>query len=171
MTIREEIFKAEDLPRELVPTPEWPAVDGQVYARGLSGDERDKWEVFLAHNIDRKAMAEDEGIALAKIGTMHIRSMIVALGACDAEGDPIFQDADLVQLGGKSAAALARIRDAIYRLSGMSDDKEETAKNLPEAPGSDSSTDSPSNSDTSASEECSAKSIAESCPGGNDTMP
>jgi len=155
MALREEIFKVHDLPREMVPTPEWPAVDGQVYARCLSGDERDKYEVYLANQSEPDPGAGEDTRRM-KLGATHLRAMLVAIGACDEEGDSIFRDGDLVQIGMKSANVLERLRIAIRRLSGMDDDEDATAKNLPEAPGDSSSTDSPSPSDTLVSEECSA---------------
>ena len=154
MTIREDIFKAEDLPREFVPTPEWSAVDGQVYARCLSGDERDKYEVYLANQSEPEP-GGGEDTRRMKMGTTHLRAMLVAMGACDEHGDSIFRDSDLVQLGMKSADVLERLRTVIRRLSGMDDDEEKTAKNLPVAPGDSSFTDLPSPSDTPALEECS----------------
>ena len=155
MTIREKILGADDLPRELVPTPEWPEVDGQVYARRLSGDELDLWEVFIAHQVDQKALAEDDDTRVIKMGTKHIRATLVAMGACDENGRSIFTEADIVALGAKASDPLDRLRKVIRRLSGMDDDKEETAKNLPEAPGDSSSTDSPSPLDMPVCEGCS----------------
>ncbi len=179
MTIREgsiaqKVLKTDDLPREMVPTPEWPDVDGQIYARRLSGDELDIWETFLAHQVDPKEI--DSDTRFMKLGTKQLRAQFVILGACDEDGDTIFGQGDLIPLGMKSSGPLERIRDVIRRLSGMDsvkkgDDEDETEKNLPEAPGSDSSTDSPSNSDTSVSEQCSPKLTAVHWPDGVDTTP
>ena len=153
MTIREEIFAVDDLPMEMVPTPEWPVVDGQVYARCLSGDERDQYEIFLANHSEPEP-GGDEDTRRIKPGTKHLRSMLVAMGACDEDGDSLFTSKDLVQLGMKSAKVLERIKTAIRRLSGMDED-EDQAKNLPEAPGGDSLNDSASPSDAPAEENCS----------------
>ncbi len=176
--ISEQILKTDDLPREMVSTPEWPEVDGQIYARRLSGDELDIWEIFMAHQIDPKTIDDDE-TRFMKLGTKQLRAQFVILGACDEDGDTIFDQSHLTWLGMKSAAPLERIRDVIRRLSGMDsvkkkdgdDDEDETEKNSPEAPGNDSSTDLPSLSDISALSECLPKLTAESCPDGEDTTP
>ncbi len=155
--ISDQLKKIDDLPREPVATPEWPEIDGKVFARRLTGDERDEWEVFQGHVLDQDTIGEDKKskLALMKLGTKNIRATIVRLGACDEDGDSIFSPADVVWLGMKASEPLDRIRDVIKRLSGMKDDEEDTAKNSPEAPGESSPSGSVLRSDTLLAEDSS----------------
>lgn len=153
--ISEQIKGIQDLPREPVATPEWPGVDGKVFARRLSGDERDEWESFQAHSLDQDKFAEDNRLALMKIGTKKVRATMVAMGACDEDGDSIFSTSDVIWLGLKACEPLERIRDTIMRLSGMRDSDEDSAKNLPQPPGESLPSDSALPSDTLPAEDSS----------------
>jgi hypothetical protein len=110
-TIAERILQENDLRRELVPTPEWPGVDGEVWARCLSGDELDQWEIFLSANTDK----ESEQF---RADVKNVRAKLVALGACDRDGQPIFTAQQVLALGRKNGVALDRLHDIILRLSG-----------------------------------------------------
>lgn len=140
MSIRDRILQADDLQRRAVPTPEWPELDGQLYARALGGDERDAWETFTASlsEVD----PNDKERRRMKPGSSGIRAKLVCMGTCDAHGDAVFQDGDEARLGLKNAAALDRLDDAIRELSGMDQKGGDAGKNSPT--GNSSSTDSPS---------------------------
>lgn len=117
---REAILAAEDLPKEIVETPEW---GGAVYVRALTGTERDKFEGSLADQI------RPDG-SVKKMDMTNIRAKLVALTVVDEDGQRIFSDADVKALGGKSAAVLDRLFAVAQRLSGFSkEDVEELAKN------------------------------------------
>ncbi len=139
--LREMILKADDLPREVVATPEWPGTDGKVFCRRLSGDERDVWEVFLTNASN--PLTDDDKFPGPKVGTRHIRATLVVQGACDENGKRIFDDAHIPLLSQKSAVVLDRLYDKIRELSGMSGTEEDAVKNLKETAGDSSSSDSP----------------------------
>ena len=139
--LRDLILKADDLPREAVPTPEWEGTDGQVFCRRLSGDERDRWEVFLA-NASNPPDEDGKSYGL-KADTRHIRATLVAQGVCDENGKRIFSDMEIPLLSQKSAITLDRLYEKIRELSGMGKDEEDAVKNLNETAGDSSSSDSP----------------------------
>ncbi len=144
MTLRDQIMQADDLPRKAVPTPEWPGTDGEVFAQCLSGKQRDQWEVFMTNQSEADPEGEEDERRY-KANTTNIRATMVVMGACDKDGDDIFSQSDVVQLGLKSGAVLDRLYDAIREVSGMGKDEKE--KNPTSARGNDSPTDSPSPGD------------------------
>lgn len=103
---REAILAADDLGFEDVAVPEW---GGTVRIRALSGTERDKFEASIAGNGKRLRLD-------------NVRAKLVVTCAVDAEGNPLFGTADIVQLGRKSAAALDRVFEAAKKLSGLTDE-------------------------------------------------
>lgn len=105
---RTAILEAQDLTTEDVPVPEW---GGEVRIRALTGAERDRIEsAFLGKG------GQFDGKAL-----VNFRAKLVASCAVDEAGQPLFGTADVVALGGKSAAALERVSAAAQRLSGLTD--------------------------------------------------
>lgn len=107
MLTKDQIFEIKDLQVELVDVPEW---GGQVYVRGMSGSERDAFEASV---VDLRGSAQ-------KVNMQNIRARLVSLTACDQEGNRLFSDSDIIELGKKSAIALQRIFDVAQRLSGLS---------------------------------------------------
>jgi hypothetical protein len=74
----------------------------------------------------------------------NVRAKVVTRCVVDDDGNRLFTDADVVQLGGKSAAALERVYAVAARLSGLSDeDQEAMARDFALADGSGSSSASP----------------------------
>ena len=72
----------------------------------------------------------------------NMRARMVAYCVVDEEGERMFTDADIVQLGRKSAAALERVAKAAQKLSGMGNEAtEEAAGNFTEDPNVPSTTD------------------------------
>lgn len=139
--LRDLIRNADDLSREVFPTPEWPEVDGKVFARGLKGDERDEWEAFVSNASGPPNPDGTPGAFTPK--SRNWRATLVSKGLCDEHGVRIFENADIPLLGSKSTVVLNRAYDKICALSGMGENKEDAAKNLSEMDGSSSSTDSP----------------------------
>ena len=114
---RDAILGADDLPKELVPVPEW---GGEVYVRALAGAERDAFEQSI---VERKGKS-------TKMNLRNMRAKLVALSAVDEDGKRLFSEEDAKLLGRKSALALNRVFEVAQRLSGLSsDDMDEMTKN------------------------------------------
>jgi len=126
---RDDILAVKDIQIELVPVPEW---DGEVYIKGMSGLERDAFEASI---IEQKGNKQ-------KVNMANVRAKLAAQTLCDEEGNRLFNDADIKELGKKSASALQRVFEVAQRLSGIGDaDVEELAGELQENPTEDSPSD------------------------------
>src|SRR4051812_7645511 len=93
---RDEILAAADAQSEIVPVPEW---GGAVRIDGLTGTERDQYEAWI---ISGKGKNRDVNLRQA-------RSKLVMMCARDADGKRLFDEADLLRLGAKSALAMRRV--------------------------------------------------------------
>ena len=114
MLSRDDILNANDLKTETVQVPEW---GGEVNVRTMTGAERDAFE--------SKIVGKNGGVNM-----QNIRARLVSLTMVDENGDRIFSDDDVKELGRKSAAALDRVFTAAQGLNKISDeDVEELAKN------------------------------------------
>jgi len=121
---KDEILKAEDLKRELVPVPEWGK--GAVYVRTMTGEERDAY--------DQSNVGENENVDL-----VNFRAKLLARTIVDEKGERIFTDDDINQLGKKSSLALNRLFEVAQRLNGLgAREMEEMIKNSEGGPGEDS---------------------------------
>jgi hypothetical protein len=133
MLTKAAILAARPPAVEEVHVPEWADADGDdvVYVRGMTGAERDQWE--MSQYVERGGeMVEDRANATAK-----------ALVKCivDAEGNRLFGDRDANELGGQPSAALIRAWRVARRLSGLGQEAiDEKARDFPAATGSDSNT-------------------------------
>jgi len=126
---RDDILAVKDIQIELVPVPEW---GGEVYIKGMSGLERDAFEASV---IEQKGNKQ-------KVNMANVRAKLAAQTLCDEEGNRLFNDADIKELGKKSASALQRVFEVAQRLSGIGDaDVEELAGELQENPTEDSPSD------------------------------
>jgi len=135
LSLRDLIFSEPDRPvsPDPVPTPEWPKVDGKVHVRALSGDQRDRFETFMAAALERKGKRSQ-----VRANTAGIRALMVAEGCCTKDGEQIFTVADVQAVGKKSAVVLDRLYDAIRKISGMDREaEEETGKNSETTTGED----------------------------------
>ena len=127
MLSREQILSADDRKTEDVEVPEW---GGTVRVRALSGAERDAYEAGLVQ-------LRSDGTR--RLTMQNARARLVSLSLCDEQGNRLFSDADVSELGDKSAAALERVFDVASRLSGLTDgDIEEMAETFADAPSGDS---------------------------------
>lgn len=126
---RDAILQTSDIRKELVPVPEW---GGDVYVRSLTAAERDQFEASLI--VQRGKQQE--------INLKNARAKLAVLAICDEQGQRIFSDADLAEMGKKSAGALQRVWIVAQRLSGITDeDMEELTKNSTSGQSDDSSSD------------------------------
>ena len=113
----DQILQADDLPKETVEVPEW---GGDVIVRTLTGRERDRYEQSL-FEIKGKQIQQNYENARAKL---------CALCMIDEEGKRLFSDAQVVELGNKSSAAIDRIYAVASRMNGFSkEDIDELVKN------------------------------------------
>ena len=107
---KDAILAADDLPRETVNVPEW---GGEVLVRTMSGTDRDAFEASL---IEKDGRME------------NVRARLVALTLCDAQGDRLFDDSQIVARGRKSARALDRVFSVAQRLNGIGVEQVDIAK-------------------------------------------
>lgn len=122
MGLREQILECQDLGLEKVHVKQWKM---DVYVRGLTAAERDKFEsdMFSMQGKDVKMNRE------------NLRAKLVVLTVCDEGGNRIFKDDDLVALGKKSGAALDKLFTIAQKLSGIgATDVEEMVKNSESVP-------------------------------------
>jgi hypothetical protein len=109
----------DTLPRIPVPTPEWPQVDGQMFVRVLTAEERRLWA---------DQATDDEGRARAN----YMVSLVVAC-ACDREGAPAFSAAEMAWLGGRNGNAVKRMYDHAARVNCMTREAAEAVEKNSEA--------------------------------------
>lgn len=137
---RDQIKIVDDRKIEAVEVPEW---GGMVYVRGLSGTDRDSFEMAM---IEQKSGGK--GRRTQEVNLRNLRAKLVVRSAVDGEdpetAKPIFEMADVEWLGRKSAQALQRVYAVAQRLSGLSnEDVEELTTDLGEGQSGDSGSDSP----------------------------
>ncbi len=129
---KDDILKAADNAPEEVHVPEW---GGTVLVRGMTGRERDAFEVSL--------MTTGRG-GRREVSPVNVRAKVIARCVVDDDGNRLFTDADAAELGERSAAAVDRVYAVAARLSGMSDeDQENMTRDFALADGNGSSSTSP----------------------------
>lgn len=100
--------------------PEWKNEDGsplELTLRAMSAQDKDKWETNLSGKN-------------GQFNLENIRARLAAMSIVDEKGELVFSDSDLMALGKKSGAAMARIYEAAEKLNYMSkDDLEKLSKN------------------------------------------
>lgn len=101
MLTREQILEADDRSvSETVSVPEW---GGDVTVGVISGDERDRFDLYRERSGNRDG----------------VRALLVAMSCRNEDGKPLFQPADIKALGEKSSRALDRVFDAACRVNGL----------------------------------------------------
>ena len=108
----ESILAVQDMQLEKVDVPEW---GGEVYIKSLTGAERDAFEQTLYTEkivMGRKQIVQDMDNARAKFLVMCI---------CDEKGNLLFNKAQAIELGKKSANVLSRLFEIARNKNGMSD--------------------------------------------------
>lgn len=109
---KDQILAADDRPKERI-----KAWGGEVLVSTMTGFDRDQFEAGI--------VGKNGGQNL-----QNIRARLVALCLVDEEGNRLFDDADIVKLGKKSAAELDRVFAVAQRLNRLSNaDVDELAKN------------------------------------------
>lgn len=128
MQIRAAIEAEQDMKIHPVPTPEWPTVDGHVFVRTMSSLHKE--EFVDAISRIRFDLRPEGSSANIKVFTEETTRKLVAMSACDKDGNLIFTLDDVKMLGSKNAACMQRLIDATSDLNGFSDDAKEKAKNV-----------------------------------------
>jgi hypothetical protein len=106
------ILAANDKKMVDMDVPEW---NGSVKIRVMSGTERDRFEAEFVGGNKSVDM---------------VRAKLVAKCLCDEEGNRLFTEAEIPQLGEKSAAVLDKLFTACMKLNRFTkDDVEELAGN------------------------------------------
>ena len=114
---REQILTVDDMIKEEVPVQE---LGGTVLVKRLSGEERDRYEDSLYKQEGKKY----------KLTVNNIKARLAAYSIIDENGNRIFTEVDIAELGKKSAKALNRVADVCRKLSGFTDeDMNELTKN------------------------------------------
>jgi hypothetical protein len=121
--IRKAILEVDDVQIADENVPEWGIT---VRIRGLTGTERDGYELWI---IQGKGRNRD-------INIRQSRAKLVMMTIVDGEGKRVFDEADIVALGKKSALALQRVFDKAAALSGLD---EETLEKIQDDLGNDPS--------------------------------
>ncbi len=103
----EQIFGADDMRYEDVPTPEW-GPDSGIRVRRLGAGERRAFELSTGVNDT----------------DFDLRTALVAACACDEEFKPLFTREQMKKLSEKDAAPIVRAFAVCKRLNGMDDDAE-----------------------------------------------
>jgi hypothetical protein len=103
---KDEILSASDIKIEKVAVPEW---GGEVYVKGMTGAERDKFEASI---IEIRGSTQ-------KANLVNVRAKLACYTICDEAGVRLFKEEEIVELAKKSAQALQRIFDVAQRLSGI----------------------------------------------------
>jgi len=132
---RDQILKADDNAAEEVAVPEW---GGTILVRGMTGKERDEFEVSMMERGHGGRMVPN---------TVNVRAKVIMRCVVDEDGNRLFTAADLAALGEKSGAAIDRVYAVAARLSGLRDEDDEAAvRDFALAGGNGSSSPSPATS-------------------------
>lgn len=116
MLTKAQIISANDLPTEVVEVPEW---GGSVTVRGLTAAE------FCEYRMSQRRVnaAGDE-----VFNWQNFNARLVAMTVIDDAGKPMFEEAEIKMLAGKSAVAVHRVFAVAQRLSGLGGDAEATTE-------------------------------------------
>lgn len=129
MLTKEQILAAVDLETESVAVPEW---GGDVLVSQMSGAMRDTYEDFklnLPVGPDGETFTSTKGL----------RELAVGLCLVDENGERLFSDAELHELGKKSADAIDRLWEVVLRVNKLGKAQvEDTEKNSEGEPSEDS---------------------------------
>lgn len=132
---RDDLLNAKDNLPEEVDLSDIPGYHGSVLVRGMTGKERDAYEV---------SMLTQGRAGRREMNPVNARAKLAARCVVDEDGNRLLTDADAAALGDKSAAVVIRIANVAARLSGMGEgEQEELTRDFGQAGGEDSSSSSP----------------------------
>lgn len=123
------LLGATTVPRETVRIPE---LGGEVIVRGMTGAERDAFEVSLVEGRGRNRQAN----------LKNLRAKLIAFCCVSETGERVFTNEDVEALGTVRADVLNRIYNVAQKLSGITDeDADELGK--PSTPTASATSSSP----------------------------
>ncbi len=119
MFMRAAAKAATSLPRERIDLPEL-ALEGDVYARAMTGHERDSFE---------ESMRIKKGRNKGESDLSNFRAQMAVRCLVDEDGTRILQDDDAVMLGELPVSVLNRIMAVVNRLSATTPEEVEALGN------------------------------------------
>ena len=111
---RDEILKADDYVVELVDVNKWWG--GDVYVKGTTAADFAKLQNRIVGADGKVRNLED------------VQLLLASMTICDEQGELLFTEKDIVELGKKSSAPIQKIFKVAQRLSGLGDDEIEHLK-------------------------------------------
>lgn len=127
---KEAILAIKDDEIEKIDVHPWNA---SVCIRVMSSRERDHLEI---------SMIGEEGVS-RKAKLKNLRARMASICLCDEDGNRLFTEKDIEELGKKSAVAMDIIVQAARKLNGITiEEEEEMVKNFETTPEEDSDSDS-----------------------------
>lgn len=102
---RDQILAAQDVRFETIAVPAW---GGDVRIRSMTGAARDEYDLWMYKQ------GQDGGEVLR-----NLRAKLLAISIVDEAGEPIFTEADVDELGKKSAAAVELVYERINELNAL----------------------------------------------------
>lgn len=118
---RSDILSRKALTQEEVNVPEW---GGVVFVRELMANEADTFEMSIRPLETNQNGNKADPAQMAR----NFRAKIVVASCVDEQGNKLFTDADVTELGKMSRKALDRVATVAMRLSGYSAPEQETLK-------------------------------------------
>ena len=106
---KDQILQADDRDTQEVEVPEW---GGAVLISAMSAAERDAFEASM---VDNKGKGDAKRL-------QNFRARFVASCIVNEDGDRLFSNKDIVDLGKKSSAPVSRLFDLCRKLNGMTDE-------------------------------------------------
>ena len=100
----DQIFGADDTPRETVEVPEWGGEGAVIHIEGFNGLQR----AYFQKKRDEGTLTDED----------FIEEMIVAC-ARDGSGQPLFSKRHITELKKRSAKVTARLMTACLRVNGL----------------------------------------------------
>lgn len=130
---KDAILAADDRHRERIEVPEW---GGAIYLQDMSGTERDAFEASMIR------IRRSGDTAQAEPTFDDARAKLLSKCIVDENGERLFSDHEITQLGSKSGRVLGRLYDRAREINGIGeDDIEDLVGNSGSGP-SDTSTSS-----------------------------
>lgn len=124
---KDQIVAAEDREVRSVPVPEW---GGEVLLKTMTGTDRNAYENSLIR------MQGDVAVP----NMANASAKLLARCLVDEDGERLFSEAEIHELGQKSASVLSRLSEVAQEMNGLTEQAVEEAEGNSEAALSGSST-------------------------------